>query len=80
MTTAGRTAAEQAQIDAELEALRFHWGDAYEIEFIDGQGWRARRLDGQGGWLTSANREGVYSAIGADYLLRPVPRSFTPGG
>lgn len=72
--SAGRTAAEKALIDAELEALRFHWGEAYQIEFSDGHGWRARRLDGQGGLLTGVDSEGLYAAIGGDYALRPVPR------
>ena len=78
MSSAGRTAAEKALIDAELEALSFHWGDAYEIEFSDEHGWRAKRRDGQGGWLTGADPDEMYKLISEDYGLRPVPRSFTP--
>lgn len=60
----------------ELEALRWDWGDAYEIE----HGWRARRLDGLGGWLTAANSGELYQVIAANYDARPVPRSVTPRG
>lgn len=78
MATAGRTAAEKAFIDAELEALRFHWDTAYQIEFSDEHGWRAKRLDGLGGWLAGADPEELYKAITDDYTLRPVPRSYAP--
>ena len=78
MTTAGRTAAEQAHIDLELEALRFHWDTAYQIEFDDEHGWRARRLGSQRGWLTGANPDELYKAIREDYSLWPVPRSYAP--
>jgi hypothetical protein len=77
--SAGRTAAQQALIDDELAALRFHWGDAYEIELDDEHGWRARRLSSQRGWLTGVNLDELYKAIREDYTLQPVPRSFTPG-
>ena len=78
MTTAGRTAAEQAHIDAELEALRFHWNTAYQIEFDDEHAWRARRLGSQRGWLTGANPDELYKAIREDYSFQPVPRSYAP--
>ena len=47
--------------ESALDALRFHWGDAYEIE-VSGGKWRAKRLDGLG-W-----------GIAADYAVKPVPR------
>ena len=78
MTTAGRTAAGKALIDDELEALRFHWDTAYEIDWDDEHGWRARRRDGLGGWMASASPDGLYQAIGADYGAKPVPRSYAP--
>jgi hypothetical protein len=78
MTTAGRTAAEQVHIDAELEALRFHWDTAYQIEFDDEHGWRARRRCSQRGWLTGANSDELCKAIREDYSFQPVPRIFTP--
>ena len=78
MATAGRTATEQAHIDAELEALRFHWGDVYQIEFSDEHGWRGRRTGSQDGWLTAADPDGLYKAIRADYALPPLPRRNAP--
>ena len=79
MGEAGRTATEQAFIDSELEALRWHWGDAYEIAELPG-GWRARRRDGRGGWFIRDTPEHMYQAIHADYHAVPVPRRYTPGG
>ena len=78
MTPAGRTAAEKARIQSELEALRFHWDTAYEIEFDDEHGWRARRRDGLGGVLTGADPDELYKAITDDYSVKPVPRSYAP--
>ena len=78
MTTAGRTAAGKALINAELEAMRFHWDTAYTIDHDDEYGWRARRRDGLGSWLTGAGPDDLYAAIGADYGARPVPRSYAP--
>jgi hypothetical protein len=72
MSPAGRTAVEQALIDAELDGLRWNWDTAYQIEFSDEHGWRAKRLDDLGGWLTGA--------ITDDYAFRPVPRSYAPPG
>jgi hypothetical protein len=62
-----------------LEAVRFDWGEAYAIERDDEHGWRAKRLDGLGGWLTAAGADGLYEVIAADYALKPVPRSATLG-
>jgi hypothetical protein len=80
MASAGRTAAEQALIDDELAALRFHWDTAYQIEFGDEHGWQARRLGRQRGWLTGTTPDELYKAIREDYSALPVPRSFAPGG
>lgn len=80
MTTAGRTAAAKALIDAELEALRFHWDTAYEIDWNEEHGWRARRRDGLGEVLTGADPGDLYAAIGTDYDAKPVPRSYASGG
>jgi len=78
MATAGRTATEQAIIDDELAALRFHWDTAYQIEFDDEHGWRARRIGSQHGWLTAADPDGLYKEIREDYSALPVPRSYPP--
>ncbi|HEX3514838.1 MAG TPA: hypothetical protein VHT26_12645 [Trebonia sp.] len=76
---AGRTAADMAAAEHELEALRWDWGDAYEIEHGEEHGWRAKRLDGLGGWLTAPGPDEMYGVIAADYALKPVPRSAAPG-
>jgi hypothetical protein len=55
-----------------LEALRFGWGDAYEIS-CDG-GWQARRRDGLGDDITAPDPDALWAAICEDYALKPVPR------
>ena len=57
-----------------LEALRWDWGDAYEIGCDDDRGWRARRRDGLGVYLTAPDPDALYGVIAADYDLKPVPR------
>jgi hypothetical protein len=74
---AGRTAASTAADHYALEALRWDWGDAYEIGHDDERGWRARRRDGLGGDLTATDPDGLYALIGDDYALRPVPRDYS---
>lgn len=71
---AGRTAAGRAAEKDALEALRQHWGEAYQIEHAEQEGWRARRRDGLGGWLTTGNPDELLRVIAADYALRPIPR------
>jgi Histidine kinase-like ATPase domain len=41
---------QQADLASTLDALRYDWSEAYEIE-ADGDLWRACRRDGKGGWL-----------------------------
>ena len=55
-----------------LAELRYHWGEAYEI--TDRPGWRARRRDGKGGWLTAPDPEALAVVIRADYQADPVSR------
>ena len=55
-----------------LVELRDHWGSAYEI--TDRPGWRARRRDGKGGWITAPDAEALLGAIRADYQADPVSR------
>jgi hypothetical protein len=57
-----------------LDALRFHWGDAYEIDYDEELGWWAERRDGLGGRLIAADPEELFRDIQADYALNPVPR------
>src|SRR5260370_8426148 len=62
-----------------LEALRWNWGDAYEIGHDDERGWWAKRRDGVGGYLTAADPGELRAVIYADHDLMPVPRDFDPG-
>ena len=65
--------AQAAWESAQLEEIRHHWGDAYEIT-DRGPGWRARRRDRKGGWLVALDVEGLYALITADYQADPVSR------
>lgn len=76
MGEAGRTAASKALIESELESLRWHWGDAYDIGLDDERGWHAKRRDGLGAVLTGADPDELYKLITEDYSARPVPRSY----
>lgn len=67
-----RAAANPATINA-LEALRWNWGEAYEINTVNDE-WRARRRDGLDSWITAPNAEDLRNQILSDYLARPVPR------
>ena len=58
---------------AALEALVWHWGDAYDIGLCDGTWWFQRR-DGYGGRETAASSEALRGAIIQNYMHRPVRR------
>jgi len=77
---AGRTAAGKGMTGADkyaLEALRWDWGDAYEISHDDEDGWHARRRDGLGSLLTAPGSDELYKVIADDYRLRPVCRDYS---
>jgi hypothetical protein len=57
-----------------LEALRFGWGDAYEIGRDDERGYWARRRDRLGGDMTAADPDRLWAEINADDALKAVPR------
>jgi hypothetical protein len=69
--TATETASDNTNKNT-LEALRWDWGKAYEIHGADDE-WRARRLDGLGGWMYAASAEELRNQILSDYLIKPVP-------
>jgi hypothetical protein len=72
----GRVAAGQLGNDArELDELRFHWGDAYDITVARGGVFTAMRRDGRGERLADPSPEGLLRQIRADYAAQPVPRS-----
>jgi len=60
-------------VNWQMDELRWHWGDAYEIS-DQGGGWRARRRDGKGGWLTAPDANALEDLIRADYAREPVSR------
>ena len=65
----GSAAADQQK----LEALRWDWGAAYEIEMPGADhGWRARRLDGLGGWTDAGSAEDLRNQVVSDYVTKPV--------
>jgi hypothetical protein len=66
--------------EAGLEALRWHWGEAYMIGHDDERGWWAARRDRIGGLLAAADPGGLEQAILADYRLKPVPRDLPADG
>lgn len=58
--------------DWTLADLRWHYGDAYEI--TDRPGWRARRKDGKGVWITAPSPKALIELIRSDYRRDPVSR------
>jgi hypothetical protein len=72
----GRAVASRAEGDTDaLEELRFHWGEAYDIDIdIAGGVFTATRRDGRGGRLADPSPEGLFRQIRADYAAMPVPR------
>lgn len=56
----------------DLETLRWHWGDAYEILWANGQ-FHAKRRD-NGKMLHAETAEDMYKVIAQDYQAKPVPR------
>lgn len=60
-------------VAAELEGLRWNWGDAYDITENAGV-WQALRADNQAA-LIARSAGALLALILADYTSRPVPRS-----
>ena len=56
---------------SDLENLRWHWDEAYEITWDDR--FRARRLD-NGGTLDADTAQDLRQQIRDDYIARPVHR------
>ncbi|HTR90360.1 MAG TPA: hypothetical protein VMI73_01310 [Trebonia sp.] len=74
---AGAPAAAKLDDDA-LNAIRYGWGDAYDIGYDQARGYWARRRDGLGGDITADSPDAIWQAILDDYTLKPVPRDFGP--
>ena len=72
-----------------LDALRWHWGDAYLISFFAPDNWVAQRRDSHA-TIGAKSAYDLRDLIVADYDAHPVPRSadrqqapscrFLPGG
>ncbi|HLN69092.1 MAG TPA: hypothetical protein VK280_17720 [Streptosporangiaceae bacterium] len=56
-----------------LDALRWHWGDAYLISFFEPDQWVAQRRDNRE-TLRSDSPVDLRDLIYADYTARPVSR------
>jgi hypothetical protein len=65
--------------DQALKALRWNWGDAFELGEDDEHGWRAERRDGIGGLITAADPGELDVLVDTDYGLMPVSRDYGPG-
>lgn len=59
-----------------LEALRWNWGEAYEITGAAGQ-WAAQHRD-NGRMLVAGGPDGLRELIIEDYAAQPVPRDVAP--
>jgi hypothetical protein len=57
----------------ELEEVRYHWGEAYDVTAGSGE-FTAQRRDGKGAKLTDPAAGGLLRQIRADYQADPVPR------
>ena len=68
---AGQAAGDTGTPD--LDEIRFHWGEAYDVG-RDGGMWTARRRDDRGSPLADPSPEGLLLLIRADYAAMPVPR------
>ncbi len=62
---------------ADLEDLRWHWGEAYVIECFGLCRWVAQRRDGRG-TLRADGPVLLREMIAADYEASPVPRAACP--
>jgi hypothetical protein len=61
---------------ADLDDLRWHYGEAYLIELI-GERWIAQRRDSHG-TMSAGNPDQLLGLIRADYATHPVPRDPRP--
>jgi hypothetical protein len=62
-----------------LGALRYGWGDAYDIGWDGERGYWARRRDGLGGDITASDPGELWAAIRADYAVKRVPCGLAAG-
>lgn len=64
--------------DEPLDALRWHWGEAYLIEYFETAGkWVAQRRDSHV-TMSAGSPDRLLDLIRADYAAHPVPRDPRP--
>jgi len=64
---------------AALDDLRYHWGDAYLIEYFETAGkWVAQRRDSHA-TMSADSPVDLREKITADYTAQPVSRQVAPG-
>jgi hypothetical protein len=64
--------------DEPLDALRWHWGDAYLIHFFEPGTWVAQRRDSHE-TMSADSPVDLREKIVADYTAHPVSRQVAPG-
>ena len=62
---------------AELDELRWHWGDAYFIEYFGGETWVAQRRDSHA-TIGADSPAKLLDRIREDYTTRPIGRPPVP--
>ena len=65
--------------DRDLDELRWHWGDAYVLEYFGGATWVAQRRDSHS-TLGAKTAPELLDKIRADYLSHPVSRRISRPG
>jgi hypothetical protein len=68
-----------ARDEEAIAALKWSWGDAYEVGEGSEGGWWAVRRDGTGGRIAAADPGELHALVSADYSLSPVSRDFDSG-
>jgi len=66
-----------ADWDADLDDLRWHWGESHVIECFGLGRWVAQRRDSHG-TMSAEGPEELRDKIAADYVAHPVPRDPRP--
>jgi hypothetical protein len=69
---------EMSDWEGPLDALRWHWGDAYLISFYEPDTWVAQRRDNRE-TICSDSPADLRDLIREDYRVRPVGRQLAGG-
>jgi hypothetical protein len=63
--------------DESLDEIRWHWGEAYNVEHLGGL-WLAQRLDKSRATVSARTPDELMELIRLDYEAAPVPRDRPP--